>query len=214
MKKRVLLIEDDACGIGWIQLQLGQRYQFTVATDSKSARSLLKEKSFDVVLLDLFLEHNYNTLAMLPEIKARCPVVIVVSNTYDDDLILDCVASGISGLVLKRQLDNELLHTIENACAGFSVFSKDLLARVAKQKAAPKLHLTARHKDILNQLARLPAPGNGEIALALGISEKTVANLVTELRQIFDAPSRNHIILLARQRGFQPMRAIEWIDAA
>ncbi len=213
MKKRVLLIEDDACGIGWIQLQLPSHYQITVAKDSTSARTLLKEKSFDFVLLDLFLENNYNTMAMLPEIMARCPVVIVVTNTYDDDLILDCVVSGVSGLVLKRKLEDELLHTIEKASNGFSVFSKDLLERVARQKAMPQVHLTARHKDVLNQLARIPAPSNSEIALALGIAEKTVANLVTELRQIYDAPSRNHIVLLAKQRGFQPARTMELADA-
>jgi pimeloyl-ACP methyl ester carboxylesterase/DNA-binding CsgD family transcriptional regulator len=64
----------------------------------------------------------------------------------------------------------------------------------------PLDELTARERDVLEAIAR--GLDNGEIAAALGMSEKTVRNHVTRLLDKIGAEHRYQAIVRAREAGF------------
>ncbi len=85
--------------------------------------------------------------------------------------------------------------------AEIDAFLKPTEQDQARQRTAfPLNDLTQRERDVLDAIAR--GLDNGEIAAALGMSEKTVRNHVTRVLGKIGAEHRYQAIVLAREAGF------------
>lgn len=155
----------------------------------------------DVVVLDLNMP-GPGGIATIRELSARSPARILVLTMYDDDsLVFDAVRAGALGYVLKGAHPDEIVLGVEAVARGEAVFGTALAARMADWFARPDpfQELTPRQRDVLELLAR--GMKNQAIADRLGITLKTVRNLVSEVLTKLQVPDRASAGEQARRAG-------------
>jgi DNA-binding NarL/FixJ family response regulator len=124
---------------------------------------------------------------------------------YDDDrLVFDAVRAGALGYVLKGADPGEVVLAVQAVARGEAVFGAGLARRMADWFARtappdPFEQLSPREHDVLQLLAQ--GLGNAVIAQRLGISLKTVRNLVSSILTKLALPDRAAATDRARQAG-------------
>lgn len=84
MKNNILIIEDEPSLNNAYEQKLGQDYVLDIAADSTQASQLLRNKTPDLILLDIMLPGGKNGYDLLREIRqnpktSQTPVVIVTN---------------------------------------------------------------------------------------------------------------------------------------
>lgn len=172
------------------------------------AGSMLLEPA--VVLLDIQMPDG---LQCLKQIKTDRPetVVLVLTTLCEGDLILDVLASGASGIVLKDIRMGDLIDIIRHAVQGYMMLPTPIAARVAEATAllrpAPgdrkgggreKSQLSAREREVAALLMQgLP---NRVIAERLNISRGTSKNYISTIYGKLNTSDRLQAIALLRQQ--------------
>ncbi|GAA1414493.1 DNA-binding response regulator [Glutamicibacter uratoxydans] len=171
------------------------------ASTGEEALDFVKATAVDVVLCDLRLGAGMNgaeTTAAIGKLP-RAPRVLILTTFDKDAEILACIEAGASGYLLKDVSAPTIVESIRSAAQGNLVLAPEMTQRVLAGMRQPKVELTAREHDVLQQLAT--GIGNKQISKALFVSEATVK---THLVHIFDklqATSRTEAINKARQLG-------------
>ena len=168
------------------------------ATTAATALSQAKRLTPDVVLMDLRLPDGTG-VESCREIRSACPNtrVLFLSSYQDDDALLAATFAGASGYLLK-QIDHVALTTaVETVAKGQSVVDSHMTAAVldrmralstSSEKDAPAA-LSPQQKQVLTLLAE--GKTNKEIAQALGLTDKTVANYVHHIFQKIQVTRRS-----------------------
>lgn len=115
MKARLLLVEDDVDLARGIRFNLEQEgYELLDAGEVGTARKLLKEESFDLVLLDLNLPDG-DGLELLQELRqegSKLPVICLTARGQETDVVMG-LSLGADDYVKKPFGVAELLARIE-----------------------------------------------------------------------------------------------------
>ena len=134
--------------------------------------------------------------------RIRCPTLIVHARgdrraPFEEGRMFASLIPG--ALLVPLETQNHVLLAAEPA---FGQFFEELRAFVpaAAPAAAPRFgQLTGRESEILNHIAR--GLDNAQIAVRLGLSEKTVRNNITHIFAKLSVETRAQAIILARDRG-------------
>ena len=170
--------------------------------DGAEAVARVEAGDVDVVLMDLNLPSlsgldATGRIAALPE----PPAVLVVTMVDDDDTVVAAMRAGARGYVLKGASSEEVAAAIRTVMAGGAVFGAGVAARLLAQSRAPEpgdgAELTAREREVLGLLAQ--GSTNKQIALALGLSLKTVQNYVSNILGKLQVADRTQAALRAQQ---------------
>jgi DNA-binding NarL/FixJ family response regulator len=173
-----------------------------LAGDGAEAVACVEAGDVDVVLMDLNLPSlsgldATGRIAALPE----PPAVLVVTMVDDDDTVVAAMRAGARGYVLKGASSEEVAAAIRTVMAGGAVFGAGVAARLLAQSRAPEpgdgAELTAREREVLGLLAQ--GSTNKQIALALGLSLKTVQNYVSNILGKLQVADRTQAALRAQQ---------------
>jgi DNA-binding NarL/FixJ family response regulator len=158
-----------------------------------------QNQRIDIVLLDISLPDR-NGIEICREIKSLTPDMCVLgfSNHNERSLIMQLLANGASGYLLKNASATELVGCIRAALDGQIAFSdevKKIIARPSASQLKSIPPLTKREKQIL----RLIADGktSAEIADELLISLFTVETHRRNLMQKFDVKNTASLIKTA-----------------
>jgi DNA-binding NarL/FixJ family response regulator len=171
------------------------------APDAAAARTTLRSRLPDVVLLDL-------RLAPLGPVFRRPAVVALV--TFDSDAgILRALRDGASGYLLRSARRNELIKVVRLAADGHVVLSPDASRRLVSaatrlsgprdERLAGVDRLSAREREVLIGIGS--ALTNAEIAGRLGVGEPEVRELVAQVVRKLGCAHRTEAGLLAYERG-------------
>lgn len=208
---RVLLAEDHALFRQGLRELLNVEGLAVIgeASDGVTAVRLAGELRPDVVVMDLHMPRMDGIDATAEIMKMeRPPVVLVLTVSTTDDDVLDAIAAGASGYLLKDADADELVAAVRSASAGRSPLSPQvagaLLQRVREQtvvndEPGELLSLSARETEIL----RLVAQGrdNTEIAQELYLSPSTVKNHVSSILEKLGVESRVQAAVRAARAG-------------
>lgn len=209
---RLLVIDDhELVRRGLIQL-FADHDEFMVIGQAGSVGeglSLTAQLNPDVVLLDMRLPDGsgLDYIEKLPSGVNR-PRIALLTAYADNDSIFRAIASGVDGYFLKNIKGEELVASLREIAMGRSVFAPEvtsLIVAKVRGKVVPSGHvgiddLSSQETRVLAEVAK--GKTNREVAAALGLSEKTVKNYLSNVMAKIGAKSRTEaaIAYLEHQR--------------
>ncbi len=183
---RLLLIDDHEV------VRIGLRTLFenapgiTVVGEAESSEQALievKRLKPDVVMLDIRLPTSggLEVCRQIQELSSEIRVLVLTSYS-EDQTVLDAIAAGADGYLLKEVDSERLVQAVRMVAAGQSVLdaavTNQVLLRVRSGSLANDDNKMARLSSQEQRVLALVAKGktNREVAADLGLSEKTVKN--------------------------------------
>jgi DNA-binding NarL/FixJ family response regulator len=212
---RILLVEDDApvrerlAGIirGWT----GGALVADCATFAEASEAI-RNNPIDLLITDLKLPdgHGVQAIRMLrasqPDAEA-----MVISALADDGNVIDAIAAGATGYLLKDSDPINVIDAIEQLLAGGSPISstiaRTIVRRLGGREAVPDAvkndatgqRLTPREMDILWGIAK--GFTYSELADRLQISKQTVPVHIKNIYRKLQANNRSEAVYEASRRG-------------
>ncbi|MDQ8701110.1 response regulator transcription factor [Streptomyces sp. LHD-70] len=157
----------------------------TEATDAHSALELVREESFDVVLLDINLpvKSGLELLPALKDVAPRLPV-IMLSMYSAEQYALRAYEAGASAYVSKDMDAEVLMAAIRKVASGGRYITPDIAEQMLRKIDAvpgesPHLQLSAREFEVMTRIAS--GVSLTSIAHELHLSVKTVSTYRTRL---------------------------------
>jgi NarL family two-component system response regulator YdfI len=178
------------------------------ASDGIEAMNLCKKLKPDVVLMDLRMPHM-DGLTAIEKLHVEQPeIAVVILTTFnEDELLYRGLQAGARGYLLKDTDRTTLFDTIRAAARGETLLKPEIMARVLSRanqsasdsKSAESVNLTDRELEVLKAVAR--GERSKEIAVQLGISERTVKAHLASIYNKLGVDSRAAAIAVAAQMG-------------
>lgn len=181
------------------------------ATSGRQVLALTQARRPDVLLLDLRMPGD-SPVKLLVALRRRCPQtkVLIFSGFCCADEVREVVAAGIDGYLLKLEAPQTMLKAIRTVAAGRRWFSQpvlDVLPLANEASSSPEDEPAPREMAVL-ELAAL-GKTNSQIALELGVSERTVRYYLEKLFKRLQAHNRASLVLRAIQQGWLDPKALE-----
>ncbi|WP_433288911.1 response regulator [Micromonospora sp. CA-244673] len=213
---RVAIADDQQLVRDGFSLILRSQADIDVAAEAADGQQLLEavrhDSRIDVALVDIRMPvldglQATRELAAIP----HAPAVIVVTTFDDDAYVLDAIASGARGFLLKRCSARDLIAAVRTVAAGEAILSAEVTGAVLDRVRAtgPATHvelaayqLTARETDVLALIGA--GLNNNEIADRLYLSMSTVKTHVTNVLAKTGSRDRVGAAILAIRAGLSP----------
>jgi DNA-binding NarL/FixJ family response regulator len=169
----------------------------------------------DIALLDIdgAIDSGFNLASRVKQVAPGTAVIILSSNTNDDQLFRAIKAQAVAYLG-KDISGNKLCEIVKSVAKGERPISESINNRpgvaaqilsqfneLSQHQAVKELisPLTSREIEIINYMAQGYA--NKQIAAKLSISEQTIKNHVTSILGKLDANARTEAVVKAIQKG-------------
>ena len=200
---RVVLADDHAIVRAGLRAELGEGFRVVgEADDVAGAIDVINAHRPDLVVCDLMMPGG-GGLAVVRATAPIAPIVILTVSEAERDL-LDAVAAGAAGYLLKTTPTDELRVQLQRAAAGEPVFSPSLAALVLGEfrrlaRAAGADPITVREREVLTLVAR-GAPYS-DIGRELSISPRTAENHVRNILGKLQLSRRADLVRYAVDHG-------------
>lgn len=215
MTVTVLIVDDDALVRTGLRMVLAGDPDLHVvgeAADGAQALTAVRDVRPDVVLMDLQMPvmDGVEATRQLGRMTEP-PAVLILTTFHLDSYVLDALAAGAGGYLLKDTAPRELARAVHVVAGGESVFSASVTeslvrrlepgdrARAARRRLAG---LTERERAVAEAVA--DGRSNAAIATALFLGEATVKTHVSRILAKTGSENRVQIALLmyeARSAG-------------
>ncbi len=201
----ILLVEDHAIVRSGIRKLLADLpgATLTECASGEAALGELRERSFDLVILDLNLP-GLGGLELLRRMLAAWPglKMLVFSQHTEAVYAARAMEAGAKGYISKNAAPEELRTAIETVLLGGTALEHDIAQELASRGAEEDAYLrplTQRDMEILRLLA--DGKSLAEIAAALGVAYKTVANTLSRIKEKLGVSQTADLIRIALGQG-------------
>jgi DNA-binding NarL/FixJ family response regulator len=203
---RVVLCDDHPIWRSGVRADLGENFHVIgEAGDADEAIEVITATKPDLVVCDLHMP-NGGGIKVARVCGEQTKVVMLTVSEAERDL-LDAVAAGAVGYLVKSTPPDELRIGLWRAAQGEPVFSPHLAAlmlgefrRLAKA-SGPVQPLSGREREVLQYVARGHA--YKEIGETLFIAEKTVENHVRNILQKLHLNRKHELVRYALEHGIE-----------
>lgn len=198
---KVLIVDDHPVVISGCQAALpSKQFDVSEATNANQGLQQYNRHKPSVALIDIDLPDVSGFDLLRRILRSNREANVLMFGSGDDAaLVVRSMELGARGFISKSGKLNELPRAISIAAEGNAYIAPALAAVVAKNgasvRANPAATLDPREFEILRLLAR--GRKIAEIADALGISYKTVANRTSMLKQRIGAKNHSDLIRMA-----------------
>ncbi len=202
---KVLLVDDHSIVRAGLRslLSTGAGTEILEAGTGRDALALVRSRHPDLIVLDINLP-GIGGFELLRRILAEDPAarILVLSMHAEPLYAARALEAGAKGYVSKNASPEELLQAVRKVADGVRYIENEIAQELALQSvssAHPLRQLTERDLEIL----RLLADGRSmtEIADALGIGYKTVANTCSQIKTKLGVGRTADLIRLAIEIG-------------
>jgi len=177
------------------------------AEDGKTALAIFRDWRADLVILDLNLP-GIGGLELIKRLRIEdADLGILVLSMHDDPIFaLRALQAGAGGYLSKNAPPDEILEGIRRVADGQSYVAKNLAQEMAllpvRSRRPPLDDLSRRDLEIL----RLLGEGRSlrQIADALGLSYKTIANTCGQIKLKLGVERTAELIRIALQNNVSP----------
>ena len=211
----VLIVDDDPLVRSAIAMMLGGQDDLTVVAeggDGQEGLALVAEHSPDVVLMDIRMP-VLNGLEATRQLHASpAPPHVIVLTTFDaDDYVIDALAAGADGFLLKDTPPQEILDAIRKVADGETILSpsatRTVVGRVRSEAGSDRSRqaverltaLTEREREVAVAVGR--GLTNADIARELYLSIPTVKAHVSRLFDKLGVTNRVQIAMVVHDAG-------------
>ncbi|MCX8130489.1 MAG: response regulator transcription factor [Clostridia bacterium] len=216
MAIKVLIVDDQTLmrdGLKTV-LELEKDIQVTgMAGNGIEAVKMVKVQNPDVVLLDIRMP-EMDGVQCTKAIKEVCPgiKVLMLTTFNDEEYIMEALAYGACGYLLKDIEMNKLVEAIHDAAAGKMIMPPQVasklaegLARMALKKKDNMITADIEFSDREHEIAGMMVQGftNKQISAALYISEGTVRNYISNIYSKIGIAHRTQAVLYLKEKGFR-----------
>ena len=172
--------------------------EFGDAGEAYDALTLARPGAIDLLILDLSMPGR-SGLDLLRRLSIRLPALRVLVFSMHDSaaMIGQCLGAGAAGFVSKSSEPQALLDAVRRVAAGERVVPGAQAPPPAGPYRPPHLLLSPREFDVLHHL--LAGHGVEAIAQRLRLSEKTIANYQTQVRQKLGVSNAVELLRYARE---------------
>ena len=208
---KILLVDDHLIVRQGLRLILDTEADFEIIGEAENgieALELAESHHPDVVLMDLRMPEMDGITAIHRLMEKAAPPAIVILTTFNEDaLMVQGLKAGAKGFLLKDTDRATLFSTIKAAAKGETLLQPEVMSRLLNSldMAAPSPPqsegppLSSRELEVLRAAAR--GERSKEIAIALGITERTVKAHLTNIYAKLGVDSRAAAIAVASQHG-------------
>jgi len=204
----VLLVDDHPVVLTGLAALIDSDAQLSVVGTARSAaeaRDLPVDLEPRVAVLDLQLPDG-DGISLGTELKHRWPElrVLILTMHADEATVIQSLASGLDGYLLKDADPEDVLAAVHSAAGGAMVVGRSVSGYVAAAAAsAPRTDalavLDARDLEILELMVDgLPT---SQVAARLYLAPKTIRNRVSEMLGKLGVGTREEAIALGRAAG-------------
>jgi DNA-binding NarL/FixJ family response regulator len=213
---RVAVVDDQEMVRDGFAMMIAAQPDMEVAVAVEDGQKFLDavrvDPRIDVALVDIRMPvldglQATRALTSIP----HAPAVVVVTTFDDDAYVLDAIAAGARGFLLKRCSGRELVGAVRTVAAGGSILSVEVTGAVLDRVrgAGPVsgvdlngYRLTAREHDVLALIGA--GLNNTEISERLHLSMSTVKSHVTNVLAKTGSRDRVQAAILAIRAGISP----------
>lgn len=204
---RVMLVDDHAVVRAGVRRLLEQDARFSVIAEAESgerAYQIFGEYLPDVSVIDLTMP-GIGGMETIARIVARYPnaKLLVLSMHENVAFASQALKAGAKGYIVKNGLAEELINALEAVAKGQTYIHSNIANKIALQflnsESDPTQQLSVREFEIFRLLAE--GVNSNQIASTLSISNKTVANYQTAIKQKLGISSPIELVRLAIRRG-------------
>ena len=203
---RILVIDDHAVVRKGLIMVLRQEPDFEVIGEAENGRKGLdaaKSLGPDIVLADLVMpEMDGQEMALALRMQNPNIKIMMLTGTEVDDRVIELVAAGIEGYVLKNIEPGELVRAIHAIANGEAYLHPDVMKKVLGQmqpQHTQSVSLTPREMEVLEWMT---TPNTyKQIAAQLSVSEETVRSHAKNILEKLKQPNRAQAVLTAVKAG-------------
>ena len=198
---KILIIDDHAMiRTGIRQLWEDRNAIMLEADNGRTALTLAAAERPNLIVLDLNLP-GVSGLELLRQLLERDPAarLLYLSLPGAPVYAASALKIGAKGYVHKNASPEELRVALQRVAAGLTYVENEIAQHLATLSGEQRQQLTDRDLEIL----RLLGEGRSftEIAAALGLGYKTVANTCGQIKAKLGAPRTADLVRIAIQRG-------------
>ena len=214
MTIRVVVADDHPMyllGLAAVLEQADDIHVVARASDGNELLAAVGRHTPDVVVTDLTMP-GLDGFAAIQRLRATTPAtgVIVLTMHEDDESVFAALRTGALGYLVKGADSAEIVRSVRAVAAGEAVYGASVARRILAFHSGalggdPFPDLTPREREVLGELAS--GARNHEIAVRLGLSDKTVRNHVSGILMKLQVPDRTAAAIKARDAGITRPRA-------
>jgi DNA-binding NarL/FixJ family response regulator len=211
---RILIADDQALMRDGLKSILDLECDMKViatAVNGLEASDMAQMLNPDVILMDIRMP-GMNGVESVKIIKDKCPQskVIMLTTFNDEEYIIDALASGASGYMLKDTEIDKLTEAIRDAFNGKMILPPTVaaklaegLSKIASRKKEDSLSGTLNFSEREMEIAGMLVQGftNRQISSALFISEGTVRNYISGIYGKIGVSDRTNAVLYLKDQG-------------
>ncbi|MBN2084939.1 MAG: response regulator transcription factor [Anaerolineales bacterium] len=220
----ILIADDHRIVREGLRLILESQEEFTLlgeAADGAEAVRMAGELHPDVILMDLRMP-VMDGITAIGKIRARDPqAAIVILTTYnEDDLMVRGLRAGARGFLLKDTDRETLFRAIRSAARGETLLQPEIISKVLARTTDVPADTAATDRASANSTGKSGTEGvlsdreievlaevaggrrSKEIAVTLGITERTVKAHLASIYNKLGVDSRAAAIAISVQKGW------------
>lgn len=196
-KMRILVVDDQTLMRDGLKTILDLEEDMEVvgtAGNGQEAYDLTVALSPDLVLMDVRMP-LMNGVESMKRIKRDFPETnVLILTTFDeDDYILEALANGANGFLLKDMSSDKLIQAVRDGGKGQTMLPSSVAAKLVARLSSSSIptsksvcssnemklysHFTEREKEVISYM--ILNYSNKEIAVKVGITEGTLKNYIT-----------------------------------
>lgn len=201
---RMIIVDDHPIVRSGLQAVFAQDPGFKVVGEADRAAAalpLVAELQPDLVTMDLRFPEGLSGVEAIRQLHSlpQPPAILVLTNYADDTDIVEAIAAGAQGYLLKDAAPAELLRAARAAASGSSVIAPLVAEKLVNRMRDPQPELTQRELEVLRALAS--GASNKEISAQLFIGATTVKTHLARIYAKLGVTSRTAALVKARDLG-------------
>ena len=202
MAYKVLIAYDQKMVRQMFETVLDGTSDYTIAGMAKTAAETVRiclEQKIDLVLMDVVMGYGMDGLDAAKQIKQERPdVKIMIVTSMPETTYIDRAKEiGVDSFWHKEVQEQPLLEIMNRTMAGESVYPTEMPVIIFGNTVSTSL--TKRELEVLREL--VGGSSNAKIASALGISERSVKQHISDMLAKTGFKSRLQLAVVARGGG-------------